>query len=244
MPVPDAEGISVIDAFLAEFTNREEGAQLSRYFRSDDITRRSSNEEVVAYLQQQADDAITGAIEVIRNRVDRFGVTEPSIQTQGSRRIVVELPGIDDPERVRRLLRGTALLEFRLMVDPAELNTSLQRMIDYFEVDVAAAPGGHGRGPYGYRRKHYPPWRSDDFDSAGEPLAAQEDSADADSDSTFDVSELLEGMDDMEGSMNRLLDVLRPVAPGDGGPWRSRRVGHSPVQRADAGCRSAGHVAP
>jgi len=60
-------------------------------------------------------------------------VTEPSIQKQGSRRIVVELPGVDDPERVRRLLKGTARLEFRLMADPQELQVALQRVIDYYE---------------------------------------------------------------------------------------------------------------
>ena len=132
------EDVSLIDVFLQEFETRDASASLSRYFRSEDITRRSSNAEVADYLQLQADDAIVRAIEIIRNRVDRFGVTEPSIQRQGSRRIVVELPGIEDPERVRKLLKGTARLEFHLMADPNELNTSLQRIIEYYEVDVAA----------------------------------------------------------------------------------------------------------
>ena len=185
-----AGGGSLIDAFVNEFENRNPEASLSRYFRSDEITRRSSNADVTAYLQTQANDAVTRAIEIIRNRVDRFGVTEPSIQTQGNRRIIVELPGVDDPERVRRLLKGTARLEFRLMADPTELNTSIQRIITYFEADVTAA--------------------SDSLDIAE---TTEADTSGAESDTTFDVSQLLTD-DSMPDAGNPLLDVLRPAAQG------------------------------
>ncbi len=129
------EGLSVIDAFVEEFEARDPDARLSRYFRNPerDITRRSSNEEVAEYLRAQSDEAVERAIEIIRNRVDRYGVTEPSIQRQGSRRVVVELPGVDDPDRVRNLLRGTAQLEFRLMAEPEELTRSLQDIIAYYD---------------------------------------------------------------------------------------------------------------
>ena len=184
----EAEGISLIDAFVEEFESRDPDASLSRYFRSEEITRRSSNAEVTDYLNTQALEAIERAMQVIRNRVDRYGVTEPSIQTQGSRRIVVELPGIDDPERVRRLLKGTARLEFRLMADPGELNSSLQRIISYYEVDIAA-----------------------EADSVETP--AEEDTSE-EADTSFDVSQLLaetEGLDDVG---NPLLDVLIPAGQG------------------------------
>lgn len=182
------EGISLIDAFVEEFERRDPDARLSRYFRSETITRRSDNADVTDYLRTQGTDAIERAMQVIRNRVDRYGVTEPSIQTQGSRRIVVELPGIDDPERVRRLLKGTARLEFRLMADPGELNSSLQRIINYYEVDVAV-----------------------EADSVEVP--AEEDIAE-EADTSFDVSQLLaetEGLDDVG---NPLLDVLIPAGQG------------------------------
>ena len=182
----ETEDVSIIDAFVQEFESRDPNASLSRYFRSDEITRRSSNAEVVLYLRQQEDDAITRAIEVIRNRVDRFGVTEPSIQRQGSRRIVVELPGIDDPERVRRLLKGTARLEFRLMADPAELNLALQRMIDHFEVDVA---------------------------DTSEPDSAEAIADSAATDTSFDVTQLLAADEDLQAG-NALLEVLRPAGQG------------------------------
>lgn len=127
--------ISIIDAFVDEFGRRDPNARLSRYFRNENagITRRSDNAEVAQFLRDQANDAVTRGIEIIRDRVDRYGVSEPSIQRQGSRRIIVELPGIDDPERIRGLLKGTARLEFRLMADPAELVRSLQRIIEFYE---------------------------------------------------------------------------------------------------------------
>ncbi len=133
--------VSLIDAFVEAFEQRDPNARLSRYFRNPEagITRRSSNEEIAAYLRQQVEEAVNRAIEIIRDRVDRYGVTEPSIQKQGTRRIVVELPGVDDPERVRRLLRGTARLEFRLMADPQLLQAALQDIIAYYESDTTAA---------------------------------------------------------------------------------------------------------
>ena len=134
----DETGNSIIDAFVMEFERRDPDARLSRYFRDADagITRRSTNAEVSQYLLDQADNAIDRAISIIRDRVDRYGVTEPSIQKQGTRRVVVELPGIDDPERVRNLLKGTARLEFHLMAEPEELLRSLERAIEHYNVIV------------------------------------------------------------------------------------------------------------
>ncbi|MDA0874241.1 MAG: protein translocase subunit SecD [Bacteroidetes bacterium] len=132
---------NIIQAFVDEFEARDADARLSRYFRNEaaGITRRSSNADVAAYLQTEANEAVSRAMSIIRDRVDRYGVTEPSIQQQGSRRIVVELPGIDNPERIRGLLRGTARLEFRLMVDPAENVRALQRVIDFYEESAGEA---------------------------------------------------------------------------------------------------------
>ena len=185
----EVENVSLIDAFVDEFENRDPDASLSRYFRSEEITRRSSNSEVTQYLQVQGADAIERAMQVIRNRVDRFGVTEPSIQTQGSRRIVVELPGIDDPERVRALLKGTARLGFHLMADPGELNSSLQRIISYYEVDIAPL--------------------EDSLDVGEEEIGEE-----AESDTSFDVSQLLAETDDLDAVGNPLLDVLIPAGQG------------------------------
>jgi preprotein translocase subunit SecD len=71
------------------------------------------------FANQTRTYAVRQAVETIRNRVDQFGVTEPVIQEASGYRIVVELPGIDDAERVRRLIKSTALLEFRLVRYPS-----------------------------------------------------------------------------------------------------------------------------
>ncbi len=121
--------------FVDAFEDQNPDGRLSRFFRddADQITRRSSNDEIQAWLQREADAAVDRAVEIVRQRVDRFGVTEPSIVKQGTRRIIVELPGVDDPERVRRLLRGTARLEFRLMGEPEEIQQSVQDLIAFYE---------------------------------------------------------------------------------------------------------------
>ncbi len=132
-----AANTDVIAEFVQVFEERDAEARMSRYFRSDadNITRRSTNAEIQQWLQEQRDAAVNRAIEIVRNRIDRFGVTEPSIVRQGNNRLVVELPGVTDEERVRDLLRGTARLEFRLTADPDDLRHSLERIITYFEPD-------------------------------------------------------------------------------------------------------------
>jgi preprotein translocase subunit SecD len=78
---------------------------------------------VANFLRNQAVDQ---AMETIRNRIDQYGVAEPLIQRQGSDRIVVELPGIDDPERVKELIKVTAVLEWKLVrAGPAADEASL-----------------------------------------------------------------------------------------------------------------------
>ncbi|NBB77199.1 MAG: protein translocase subunit SecD, partial [Bacteroidetes bacterium] len=134
-----------IDEFVSEFEQRDPDAMLSRYFRSDadNITRRSTNEEITEYLRTQRDAAVDRAMEIIRSRVDRYGVTEPSILQQGNNRIVVELPGVDDEERVRDLLRGTARLEFRLTPEPEEINAVKEQVAEYF-ANMAENPDTSG----------------------------------------------------------------------------------------------------
>lgn len=123
-----------ITEFINEFENRDPNAMLSRYYRSDaqNITRRSTNDEVETYLRGQVGSAVERAMEIVRSRVDRYGVTEPSILQQGNSRLVVELPGVDDEERVRNLLRGTARLEFRLTPNADDMNNAKQQIVSYF----------------------------------------------------------------------------------------------------------------
>lgn len=90
---------------------QQNNIRLSRYFGSI----RQDDADIVDDLEEQESDAVTRAIEIIRNRVDQYGVSEPSIQKQGARRIIVELPGISKEEDAKRLLQGSALLEFKIV---------------------------------------------------------------------------------------------------------------------------------
>uniref|UniRef100_A0A832G723 Protein translocase subunit SecD n=1 Tax=Ignavibacterium album TaxID=591197 RepID=A0A832G723_9BACT len=113
---------------------QQKGIRLSRYFgniRMDDA-------EIIDQLKKDSEDAVTRAMEIIRNRVDQYGVSEPSIQRQGSRRIIVELPGIAKEEEAKQLLQGTALLEFRLVKDP-EFTYQIMERIDKALAKVLAA---------------------------------------------------------------------------------------------------------
>ncbi|MEE2658343.1 MAG: protein translocase subunit SecD [Candidatus Latescibacterota bacterium] len=77
---------------------------------------------------EEARDAVDRAQEVIRNRVDQFGVAEPTIQRQGENRIIVELPGLQDVERAKNLIGQTALLEFQLVEPDADRDRLLARI--------------------------------------------------------------------------------------------------------------------
>ena len=82
-----------------------------------------SNDQVKPILRTKIDESITSAFEVLRKRIDKFGVTQPNIQRLGnSGRILVELPGAKDVERVKKLLQSTAQLEF----------WTTEKNVDYF----------------------------------------------------------------------------------------------------------------
>src|SRR3989339_233966 len=84
-------------------------------------------------------DAINRALEVIRNRVDQFGVAEPSIQKQGDDRIIVEMPGFFDVERAKNLIGSTALLEFRMVREADEVGPALEALDRYRKKKRAGA---------------------------------------------------------------------------------------------------------
>ena len=97
-----------------EVANGQTLAQIfGTYEMKDKITPASTDAEVISVIREEAESAVANSFNVLRSRIDRFGVTQPSIQKLGnSGRILVELPGVKEPERVRKLLQGTASLEF------------------------------------------------------------------------------------------------------------------------------------
>jgi SecD/SecF fusion protein len=91
------------------------------------INYESTNKEIIKILDQEIDKAIDRAFEIIRTRVDRFGTSQPNIQRlQGTGRIQIELPGVNNPERVKKLLQGVAQLRFWEVYEIPELSETLQ----------------------------------------------------------------------------------------------------------------------
>ena len=105
-----------VDLFGEAYAKLDPNAKLAPIFLyefKDKITVNSTNDEVLKVIKDETDLAIDRSYQILRTRIDRFGVAQPNIQKlESSGRILVELPGIKDPKRVRKLLQGTAQLEF------------------------------------------------------------------------------------------------------------------------------------
>ena len=114
-----------IGEFAKAYAEISNNAPLAAIFVSPDrkdITPNSTNDEVLKVLRNETDAAIAASFNILRSRIDHFGVTQPNIQrVPNSNRIMVELPGIKEPERVRKLLQGSASLEFWVVYDAQEV---------------------------------------------------------------------------------------------------------------------------
>jgi SecD/SecF fusion protein len=110
----------------------ERKIRMSRYYG----TLRDEDDKIYTTLEDEAKKAIDRGMEIVRNRVDQYGVSEPSIQKLGGTRIIVELPGVSKEGEVRQLLQGTALLEFKLLKDPEIANRVM------VEIDKLLAAAG------------------------------------------------------------------------------------------------------
>ena len=117
-----------VDLFGDAFQQLDPNAKLAPIFlfefKDKGITVNSTNQEVLDVIKEETNSAIDRSYQILRTRIDRFGVAQPNIQKlENSGRILVELPGIKDPKRVRKLLQGTAQLEFWETYNFSELYT-------------------------------------------------------------------------------------------------------------------------
>ena len=115
---------------VSEEGNVEEVAELIRdsfpsYFQASQEGRTLVFELIAAEVDRIKNSAINQALETIRNRIDQFGVTEPLLQRQGHTEIVIQLPGVKDPERAKNLIQNTALLEFKMVDEDNETTLGL-----------------------------------------------------------------------------------------------------------------------
>ncbi len=119
--------------------NQRLSSVFGTYEMRDRIQPESSNDDVIKVIREEAESAIANSYNVLRNRIDRFGVASPNIQRLGnSGRILVELPGVKEPERVRKLLQGTASLEFWATYENQEIYPYLQEVNAYIREYLAA----------------------------------------------------------------------------------------------------------
>ena len=122
--------IPYLDLFVKTYTKLDPNAKLATIFSTfelkDKISLTTSNDDVVKVLRTEVDGAISNSFNVLRTRIDRFGVVQPNIQKlDRTGRILIELPGIKEPERVRKLLQGSANLEFWETYDISEIYPNL-----------------------------------------------------------------------------------------------------------------------
>lgn len=110
------------------------------------ISLNDSDEDVIKLIDSEIESAIDRSLTILTNRIDQFGTSQPNIQRLGTGRIQVEIPGAENPARVRKLLQGVAKLEFWDVVEPNELNAALMSINELLVADQKAkqktAPAG------------------------------------------------------------------------------------------------------
>ncbi|MDR0618271.1 MAG: protein translocase subunit SecDF [Bacteroidales bacterium] len=123
-----------VDIFATVWDEKDKNASMASVFSyaMKDINPHSTNTEVIRAIKNETNSAFDRTYQILRQRIDKFGVTQPNVQKLGqTERILVELPGVKDPERVRKLLQGTAQLEFWETYEFTEIIPAVQQANDY-----------------------------------------------------------------------------------------------------------------
>ncbi len=133
-----------VDLFAAALKAEAGGKPLANYFASKGTRGRvdfsTPDDQVAKYLRDNVDETIERSFEILRTRIDKFGVTSPNIQQlRGTNRIQIELPGVDNPERVRKLLQGVAQLEFFEVYDSKDYSAGFTALNTFLAKEEAAA---------------------------------------------------------------------------------------------------------
>ena len=134
--------------FAQAYQQNAPGQPLARIFanttnKSRSLTINSSNEKVIAAIDKEVDEAIDRSFNILRTRVDKFGVNQPSIQrVKGTGRLQIELPGVDNPDRVRKLLQGQAKLEFWEVWNQNEIGPYLVALDKQLQAKADVAKAG------------------------------------------------------------------------------------------------------
>ena len=138
-----SSGADFVTLFIESYKEIDPNAQLASVFSTfelkDKVTLTSTNDEVEKVIREEVDGAINNSFNVLRTRIDRFGVVQPNIQKLSQPgRILIELPGIKEPERVRKLLQGSANLEFWETYDFSEILPQIAQInSEYAKINAA-----------------------------------------------------------------------------------------------------------
>ncbi|MFD2599754.1 protein translocase subunit SecDF [Sphingobacterium corticis] len=195
---------SLIDLFVDEYKATKAGTPIASFFATKDnsasVSANSSEGQIRTFLKREADNAIENSYKVLRTRIDKFGVASPNIQIQqGTNRILVELPGIKDEERVRKLLQGSAKLEFY----DTHSNFDVYPMLENIDKSLAATlKSEKGTTPASTKDT-----TAADTSASDENLLANLGAKPADSDSSAATAQL--------ASQNPLFAILNPSVGQD-----------------------------
>ena len=179
-----SSGADFVTLFIESFREVDPNGQLASIFSTfelkDKVTLTSTNDEVEKVIREEVDGAIQNSFNVLRTRIDRFGVVQPNIQKLAQPgRILIELPGIKEPERVRKLLQGSANLEFWETYEASELLPMLAQINREFAAtnveEVEESPKAEE-----VKAEEAPKAESDEFDELVNNLGADSIAAEAD----------------------------------------------------------------
>ncbi|MBR1995674.1 MAG: protein translocase subunit SecDF [Paludibacteraceae bacterium] len=214
-------GADFLTLFFESFYEIDPNAQLASVFSTfelrEKVSLNSTNQEVESVVREEVQGAIDNSFNVLRTRIDRFGVVQPNIQKLSQTgRILIELPGIKEPERVRKLLQGSANLEFWETYDLAEILPQISQINNEFAAQNASTEAAQAEvAPVKEETK-------EEAEVEGELDALVEDLA-ADS--------LAQAEADQEAAMeeykkaNPLFAVLNPSVSPSGQPYQGPVVG-------------------
>ena len=218
-----SSGADFVTLFIESYKEIDPNAQLASVFSTfelkDKVTLTSTNEEVEKVIREEVDGAINNSFNVLRTRIDRFGVVQPNIQKLSQPgRILIELPGIKEPERVRKLLQGSANLEFWETYDFSEILPQFAQInSEYAKVNAANEEAAAVEAPKAEKAEKAEVKAEDTDDLAALVENAESDSAALDADQAAAVENYKK--------TNPLFAILNPSINNAGQAFRGPVVG-------------------
>ena len=213
-------GADFVTLFIESYREVDPDGQLASIFSTfelkDKVTLNSTNAEVEKVIREEVDGAIQNSFNVLRTRIDRFGVVQPNIQKLSQPgRILIELPGIKEPERVRKLLQGSANLEFWETYEASELLPMLAQINREFAATNVAETNEEAKAAEAPKAEETPKAEGDELAELVDNLGA--DSAAVEADQEAQIAEYKKN--------NPLFAILNPSVNQAGQAYRGPVVG-------------------